>query len=382
MTSRNWKFFQAAIGFSLVILGGLYWAMLDTKPYTKTQGLRMPFTFRDMMEEKHATVLHIAAVTYGIRYVYHTVNIIKMILLLTESDIQWYVFTTDDSHIHINELIEKWPGEYSRRVKVLEAPMICDEWLAYRNVSLNRLHGMGIKPCVFCSFDKTIIKDYTEKFIYLDLDILPVDDFSRAWGIFRTFGEEQIMGMSRADIRYIRKNFTVYDARYGLNSGVIFVNLKHMANLNFENKYVQCAKEKYHYDYILGVGPNDDQDVLNVYFYKYPYQAVPVGCNWNYRKSMEKCIPGDLYNCDEAKHQGVSIIHATVPNLLEGGHFNALYNCSLEIDLTNIKDTIACFQDGISYFYTNRNRTCKHHEHYLRPFETILARKYPTYFNV
>ena len=362
----------------LVVYCDFYWRPLN---YNQQKNPFGACAFDEVRDTKPKPILHLASVTTGYAYVVHTLNVMKVMLLLTEADIHCYVFTTDNSTQQLTSEVARWPYKYRQRISITFTPMMCNQLLQFHGLkSPKSLKSKSIKQCAFCSFDKPSIRNFTDKFIFLDVDILPVDDLVRAWGIFSTFNDEQIMGMSRADTRYIKTTFPTYDARYGLNSGVIFVNLKNMVRFDFEAEYVQCANEMDNYEHIKGA--EGDQNILNIYFYKYPYQAVPVGCNWNYRASMEICEPGNPYNCDEAKPLGVSIIHATRDSLLEKGHFSALYNCSLKIDLENVNQTLKCFKEGISYFNRRINQTCKHHVHYLRPLEITLQKRFSDYYGV
>ena len=337
--------------------------------------------FQDATEQP--LTVHMGAVSYGAEYAMLVIVTIKTILLLTDANLHWYVFTTDNATEIIMSDVTQWPESFRSRLMVSEVPLTCDKWHMYFNNKTRPLRGMAIKPCVLTGIEHSIVKDYTDKMIFIDLDTFIVDDIVHLWNRISMFTEDHIMSLDRADFRYIMLGYSKYsyDLRYGINSGVVLINLKHMAGFNFEDKYIECSKQKVYYtiNETDSIYNKDDQNVLNVLFYKYPYKILPLSCNWNYRISMDHtCEPGHSKNCDESISQGVSLIHSySGSRYFLKTDYAAVYNCTQMIDLDYVDDAVRCLHRGIASFKTNRVKVCLFQVNNLRPLETALKKHHP-----
>ena len=317
--------------------------------------------------------VHIATISYGTKYVNYSLRLMKNILLLSKaSSIMWHVFTTDDSVRRMNHKISFWPLEYSKRICVKQASLVCDQWLMYHGVKAEELIGHKIKACMMYGWEYTSIKNFTDHIIYIDLDVIVIDDILNMWRLFDNFGTKHIMSLSRADYRYVHHpNFTeTHDGLFGLNAGVIMIHLKHLSRVDFAERYLSCSKEDVYPD---GIHNTDDQDVLNVYFSKYPDQILPLGCNWNYRLMMEWCSTLNIHACIEGQKQGLSLLHAARLILLTESHFTPVYNCVLDIDLRHTSNTMECLKEAVHQFKTARYNLCQKQEYFLRPVEIVLG---------
>ena len=324
--------------------------------------------------------IHIGAVSFGQKYAEIVLKNIQFSLLLTTANIQWYVFTIDNATDIIEAGIQSWPDNFKRRVSVVNIPLVCTKWKEH--IKAKVLRGVALKPCVISDFENTVLKDHTDKFIFIDLDTFIMDDLMHLWNYFSIFTSDHIMSLARADFRYLLLKYSQYsyDQRYGINTGVILVNFKNMAGFDFEERYIGCSKEEIYFESneTRDIGKKDDQNILNVLFYKYPYKILPLGCNWNYRGSMDlECTAGSTKNCDEAISQGVSLIHTYSDTYLSNSHYSAVYKCSVDLDLNNVNETVRCLHAGIQTFKKGREKKCSLHVNNLGPLERALNRLYP-----
>ena len=331
-------------------------------------------------DTKEAPVtVHMGAVSYGKKYGLAVLAAIKLILLLTDASLQWYVFTNDNTTEIITSGVNLWPDSFKNRLTVTEVPLHCNKWMVYFNNSYP-LKGMALKQCVFTGIQYSFVRNYTDKLIFVDLDTYIFDDIIHLWNWFSLFTEDHIMALARADHRYLTLGYSqyTYDQRYGINSGVVLMHLKRMADFNFEDKYIHCSKLKHYYrnPHTKNINSKDDQNVLSLLFFKYPHMVLPLSCNWNYRPSMDAtCDPGDTFNCDEAISQGVSIIHAYgSSHFFLRTNFVVVYNCTQTMNLYDVDETVRCLHAGITFYKNKRREKCQLHMNNLRPLETALKK--------
>lgn len=139
--------------------------------------------------------------------------------------------------------------------------------------------------------------------IYVDTDVLflhPVEDL---WRIFFAMNERQIAAMapdmeSRTNNEYQNEARHPFVKPFGLNSGVILMNLTRMRQFGFERRLVEIKKEFY------GTIAWDDQDLLNILFARNPDKFFTITCRWNYR--AEHCNRRAL--CTDAP---VAMVHGS-----------------------------------------------------------------------
>lgn len=110
-----------------------------------------------------------------------------------------------------------------------------------------------------------------DSIIYLDADTLAVSDLSELWETFAKFTSKQMFACAQEREVWSKKNW--YDKRslvypfhepYGINSGVILMNLTRMREFNFVEKIIRLY-EHYKKSIVL-----IDQDLLNILAYYNP----------------------------------------------------------------------------------------------------------------
>lgn len=168
----------------------------------------------------------------------------------------------------------------------------------------------------------------TELVIYLDTDCLVLADIAGLWRTFEKFDSKQMFALTNESDVYVRNNWYArysanfpFYARFGLNSGVLLMNLTRMRDFNFVDKLTRIF---HHYRHAIRFF---DQDVLNVFSYFNPGTYLKVvrifkkvltksnmfgkdsvlilDCSWNLRAIH--CLKS--FKCREASKSGLKILH-------------------------------------------------------------------------
>nr|XP_037275720.1 glucoside xylosyltransferase 2-like [Rhipicephalus microplus] len=139
---------------------------------------------------------------------------------------------------------------------------------------------------------------------YADTDVVfvhPIEDF---WRMFYAMNEWQMAGMA-PETEHLKNNCYLrekirrpYVPPLGLNSGLMMMNLTRMRAFNLEDHMIRLLEE-FQERIVYG-----DQDLLNIFFTRYPQGIFTFTCRWNYR--AEHCL-GDALCADGP----ISAIHAS-----------------------------------------------------------------------
>lgn len=84
---------------------------------------------------------------------------------------------------------------------------------------------------------------------------------------------------------------------FGINSGVMLMNLTRMRKIKFEEK-IPVIYEVFKSQLAWG-----DQDILNIYFHQFPEELLLMGCDFNYRP--DHC----MYSSQCDIESGVKVLH-------------------------------------------------------------------------
>ncbi|EEC08312.1 glycosyltransferase domain-containing protein, putative, partial [Ixodes scapularis] len=116
--------------------------------------------------------------------------------------------------------------------------------------------------------------------LYVDSDIVFFRPVEELWSIFDNMDDMQLAGLA-PDVEdyngsvYMHNWKTRYYGRYGLNSGVILMNLTRMRAYGLES-IVTNLMNKYH-----SVMKLPDQDLLNMVFHDDPGRLYELPCRWD-----------------------------------------------------------------------------------------------------
>lgn len=196
--------------------------------------------------------------------------------------------------------LEQWPKAFRSILKIQFYPIWYPkgyEWMKKYRVlcTTERLY----LPVILADVDAVI---------YMDTDILFLDYVDKLWDYFSKMDTVQIAAMAAEhedpeNAFYISAyNKIPYYGRFGLNAGVILMNLTRMRQLpNGWTNLVHEVYDKYKYSPLHFA----DQDIMNIIFHMHPEKLLPLPCSWNYRS--DHCTWKG--NTCHLNGDGISLIH-------------------------------------------------------------------------
>lgn len=159
------------------------------------------------------------------------------------------------------------------------------------------------KPCAAQRlFLSSLLLTY-DKVVYIDSDTLFLSPPHSLWEQFSEFNASQLAAMTTETEsenigwypRFARHPFY---GKFGLNSGVMLMDLKKMREVGWERTLIPLY-EQFKSSVVFG-----DQDLVNIYFSYHPHQLHLLPCEFNYRP--DSCMYGDKL-C--LATEGIRIIH-------------------------------------------------------------------------
>mmetsp|Transcript_54137 Transcript_54137/g.171791 ORF Transcript_54137/g.171791 Transcript_54137/m.171791 type:complete len:350 (-) Transcript_54137:93-1142(-) len=145
--------------------------------------------------------------------------------------------------------------------------------------------------------------------LYLDSDVVVLEDIQNLWDMFDLFHEQQLVGMAEEAVEneshYTKwysnkkscKTCRRFFGKFGLNSGVMLMNLTRIRNSNFHSEILNSLKvfsraspfKRYsgksrmiHREFV------GDQDAYNQVLFYYPRYVFVLPCKWN-KRSDDYC---------------------------------------------------------------------------------------------
>ena len=152
-------------------------------------------------------------------------------------------------------------------------------------------------------FLPAILIDY-DSIIYLDTDVLVFTPITQIWSFFNQMNQTQLAAATYESEDY-SSNWYYRFARhpyyppYGLNSGVMLMNLTRMRKFGWTERLPSILNE-YRSKIVWG-----DQDIINIIFSKNIDRIFVMDCSWNYRP--DHCVYSQT--CRSAKQNGIQILH-------------------------------------------------------------------------
>lgn len=251
-------------------------------------------------EERKSEYIHIAIVACGKLADEALVNM-KAATLVSNANLFFHIFT-DEKHIKrktFDKELQSWPA-------------MTQHWLMFTVYPIyypvNQDHTQWLELFKLCASQRLFLASilvHIDSVIYVDTDVLFLRPPEDLWEYFNNFNNTQIAGMVRecepstSNCWYNKQLSHPYVQPYGVNSGVMLMNLTRMRNLKWENELISIYND---YNSKIAYG---DQDILNIYFHRHMKSLFFLSCDWNYRPLH--CIHGNL--CSKAKRNGVSLMH-------------------------------------------------------------------------
>ncbi|ESO06113.1 hypothetical protein HELRODRAFT_155673 [Helobdella robusta] len=218
-------------------------------------------------------------------------TLIKSVMLITKYDVLFHLFT-DDKEMNFDK--KQRFSNFFYKIYAIQYPPYVDEaeWKTL------------FKPCATQRIFLPLVLASVDSIIYLDTDVLFLQPINKLWDVFETFNAIQISSMTKEHEeasagwynRFARHPFV---PPYGINSGVMLMNLTRMRDTKWVDEIISFHR-KYKYDITWG-----DQDLINIYFHFHPDKLHEISCNWNYRP--DHCMY--MSTCKEAEVEGIFVVH-------------------------------------------------------------------------
>ncbi|XP_063367598.1 glucoside xylosyltransferase 1 [Cydia amplana] len=228
-----------------------------------------------------------------------SLNVVKSVLLFTKTPVHFVIFTDDNLKLKFNDTLSNWrvltDYQLDFELHSINFPEEhVDDWMnLFSKCAAQRL------------FIPKLIT-HIDAMIYVDTDTLFLGPADELWLKFSLFNISQISAMALENDNpnvswYPRFAKHPFYGKYGLNSGVMLMNLTRMRDFGWVD-YVTPIMLKWKL-YI----PWGDQDIINVIFHYHPRAVLELSCRYNYR--TDQCMYGDA--CPDATAAGVFLLHGS-----------------------------------------------------------------------
>lgn len=228
-----------------------------------------------------------------------SLNVVKSVLLFTRVLVHFVIFSDDNLLSELNTKLNKW--------KVLTKSQLSFELHKINFPDSHKQDWLNLfsKCAAQRLFIPTLIP-HIDAMIYVDTDTLFLGPAESLWAYFKKFNDTQISAMAYEDDNpnvswYPRFAKHPFYEKYGLNSGVMLMNLTRMRHFGWVD-YVTPIMLKWKL-YI----PWGDQDIINIIFHYHANAVYVLSCRFNYRS--DQCMYGDA--CADATSRGVFLLHGS-----------------------------------------------------------------------
>ncbi|KAH9518729.1 Glucoside xylosyltransferase 1 [Bulinus truncatus] len=266
----------------------------------KQKNMQPVFQGRSYQQTTEVTV-HLCVVVCGEREE-ETMVMLKSAALVTPISkyITFHIVAETASQKYFKDQLEMWPEQHRRRL----AYFIYN--ISFPDDDTSDSWKNLFKPCASQRLFLPKILESVDSLIYVDTDTLFLRSLSDLWSHFSQMNQSQLAGVvSEAEDGtagwYNRFANHPYYGQYGVNSGVMLMNLTRMRQTTWLTD-MQTFYKKYKM-----VIPWGDQDLINIFFSAHPDQLYLMSCPWNYRSDHCKYMS----NCREAEQEGVFVVHGS-----------------------------------------------------------------------
>ncbi|KAI9562630.1 hypothetical protein GHT06_010084 [Daphnia sinensis] len=312
----------------LFILLRLFEVFKSQQPYQAT-------LFTSLVSQKKETFsvtdektqeIHIAAIICGNRTTLG-LTMMKSALIMCSNFIRFTLFVDSETSVILSETIQLWPDNILKRMSLDTHPVSypeknADEWKTI------------FKPCASVRlFLPNLLKE-VDSVLYLDADTVFLDSPLRIWQHLSKMNDTQLVAAGPEKYDYTNGWYAKfarhpYYGKFGVNSGVMLMNLTKMRQFGWE-KYVVSVFEQYKTRIVYA-----DQDLINSIFHFHPEKLYVYPCNYNYIPTH--CSVTSL--CREAEQQGIYILHG-YGNAFINDHLPALKAIYTSIQQHSFGDTL------------------------------------------
>ncbi|KAL0819616.1 hypothetical protein ABMA28_007698 [Loxostege sticticalis] len=228
-----------------------------------------------------------------------SLNVIKSALLFTKTPLYFIIFTDDNLKPKFNRTLSQW--------KILTRNQLDFELQRINFPEAHKEDWLNLfSKCAAQRLFIPKLLTHIDAMIYVDTDTLFLGPVDELWNFFSHFNSSQISAMTLEDDNpniswYPRFAKHPFYGKYGLNSGVMLMNLTRMRTFGWVD-YATPIMLKWKL-YI----PWGDQDIINIIFHYHENAVFVLSCRYNYR--ADQCMYGDA--CADATARGVFLLHGS-----------------------------------------------------------------------
>ncbi|CAN8022973.1 unnamed protein product [Ixodes persulcatus] len=227
----------------------------------------------------------LAVVTCGDRLNITLTNL-KSAVAFSRARLHLYLYSDDANFQLIQDGISQWPARYLERISYDVRPVKFPD----------EASGKWTKTFMLCSslrlFLPSMLPD-DDAVLYVDSDIVFLRPVEELWSYLGAMDSQQMVAMAphaedanvSAYTRYAKHPFVL---PYGVNAGLILMNLTRMRNFGWESR-LEPMYEKYN-------RPFGDQALVNIVLHFFPEKLMMLSCKWNFRRLnsfVESTCDGD-----------------------------------------------------------------------------------------
>jgi len=244
------------------------------------------------------------------RQLVQTTTLLKTIFLLTSKPVNVFIINNDENlFTYIVKHVKGWGVEADNILRLKSQGVVYPAGL-----------GQMVNMFRICATARLFIHEMlpsVDAGIYLDSDILLMDNIVNLWSFFSKFNSAQVMGLAAVEFSYSRNVKIPHfgPPGVGLNAGVILMNLTRMRDMSGGGF---TGSVRWVYNIHRRQLTMADQDILNAIFGYSPWYLYELPCSWNYILWQCREMPeawygsnmrGDKNMCPGAQTDGISLLH-------------------------------------------------------------------------
>ncbi|XP_057367963.1 glucoside xylosyltransferase 2-like [Daphnia carinata] len=295
---------SAALALFLFILLRLFGVFKPQQPHQAYPGIPSisPFPMFQNTEDfstaaEKTQEIHIVAAVCGNRTTQALV-MMKSALIMCSNFIRFTLFVDSQSSGILNQTIRLWPGNILKRMSFDLRPF------SYPDDDGAEIWKKLFRPCSSARlFFPSWLKE-VDSILYMDVDAVFLSSPLHIWKHLTKMNHVQMVALAPEKQSYVTGWYPQlarhpYYGKFGMNAGVMLMNLTKMRQFGWE-KHIVRVYERYKTKIEYG-----DQDIINVFFHFHPEKLYVYACNYNY--ISHQCAEMSL--CKEAEQQGIHILH-------------------------------------------------------------------------
>lgn len=231
-----------------------------------------------------------------------TLTMLKSALIFTDwwQPLRFIVFSDDVLRPSFKEKLTEWKYLVNNTLEFELHPITfpkrgnAEEWRKL------------FKPCASQRLFLPEILKQMDSILYVDTDTLFLSPLKLIWKHFSAMNSSQMAALAfeHEDPNtgwYNRFAHHPFYGPYGVNSGVMLMNLTRMREFHWEDYVIPVYKE---FKLKITWG---DQDIINIIFHYYPHKLYIYSCRFNYRS--DHCMYMSV--CKSAEEEGVAVLHGS-----------------------------------------------------------------------